>query len=112
MKLQLNNRPSSVILCFVCIFSLHVFAQPDVGLTGIKTVVIDAGHGGKDPGCHGKHSNEKKVTLAIALMLGGYIEKAYPEINVIYTRKTDVFVELDERAQIANRNRAGNGLWR
>ena len=73
---------------------------------GIKTVVIDAGHGGKDPGCHGKHSNEKTVTLAIALKLGAYIEEKYPDIKVIYTRKTDVFVELNERAQIANRNNA------
>jgi N-acetylmuramoyl-L-alanine amidase len=76
------------------------------GYGGIKTVVIDAGHGGKDPGCHGLHSNEKEVTLAISLKLGKFIENAYPDINVIYTRKTDVFVELDERAKIANDNNA------
>jgi N-acetylmuramoyl-L-alanine amidase len=72
----------------------------------ITTVCIDAGHGGKDPGCHGDSTNEKDVCLAIALKLGAYIEKYYPEIKVIYTRKTDVFVELNERAAIANRNNA------
>lgn len=72
----------------------------------IRVVCIDAGHGGKDPGCHGDSTNEKDVCLAIALKLGGYIEKYYPDVKVVYTRKTDVFVELNERANIANRNNA------
>ncbi len=72
----------------------------------IRRVVIDAGHGGKDTGCTGKKSIEKKVTLAIALKLGKYIEDNLSNVKVIYTRKTDVFVELDERANIANRNNA------
>lgn len=70
-------------------------------------MVIDAGHGGKDPGATGPgHTNEKDVALAVALKLGNYIKKNYPDINVIYTRKTDEFVELHERADIANRNKA------
>ncbi|MFL5752157.1 MAG: N-acetylmuramoyl-L-alanine amidase [Bacteroidia bacterium] len=73
---------------------------------GVKTVVIDAGHGGKDPGCNGETHNEKDVTLAVALKLGKLIEENLKDVKVIYTRKTDVFVELEERAQIANRNEA------
>jgi len=72
----------------------------------ITVVCIDAGHGGKDPGCHGDSINEKDVALAVALKLGAYIEKYYPDVKVVYTRKTDVFVELNERAAIANRNNA------
>ncbi len=72
----------------------------------IKVVCIDAGHGGKDPGCHGDFANEKDIALAIALKLGRYIENNYPDVKVVYTRKTDIFVELNERANIANRNNA------
>lgn len=78
----------------------------DEVMTTIKTVVIDAGHGGKDPGCHGASSHEKTVCLAMALELGNAIKAKYPNIKVIYTRDKDVFVELDERAKIANKANA------
>jgi len=68
----------------------------------VRRVVIDAGHGGRDPGAVGKHSKEKDIVLAIALKTGEYIEKYLPDVEVIYTRKTDVFVELHRRAKIAN----------
>lgn len=69
----------------------------------INKIVIDAGHGGKDPGAIGKKAYEKKIALAIALKLGSYIEKSLKGVKVIYTRKTDVFVELFKRAEIANK---------
>lgn len=72
----------------------------------VKTVVIDPGHGGKDPGCHGDFANEADICLAIALKLGALIEKHYSDVKVVYTRKTDVFVELHNRAKIANDNKA------
>src|SRR5690554_521202 len=78
----------------------------DVLSKGIKTVVIDPGHGGKDPGCHGGITNEKTVVLAIGLKLGEYIKSKYPEIEVIFTRDSDEFIELDRRAKIANDNHA------
>lgn len=72
----------------------------------IDTVVIDAGHGGKDPGTLGKNSREKDVALKIALKLGNYIQKNIPGVKVIYTRKDDRYLALDERADIANKNKA------
>jgi len=72
----------------------------------LQKIVIDAGHGGKDPGCHGGHSKEKEIALKIALKLGKYINKNIPDVEVVYTRTKDVFVELDERANIANKAKA------
>lgn len=71
------------------------------------TVVIDAGHGGKDPGALGKEDvREKDIVLAIALKVGKYIENSCEDVRVIYTRNTDEFIPLHERAEIANRNKA------
>ena len=70
------------------------------------TLVIDAGHGGKDPGAIGRKSKEKNINLAVALELGRLVTKNCPDVKVVYTRKTDVFVELDERARIANKAKA------
>lgn len=70
------------------------------------TVVIDAGHGGNDAGAKGMISYEKNLTLRYALALGQAIEQSCPDVKVIYTRKTDVFIPLHERADIANRNKA------
>jgi N-acetylmuramoyl-L-alanine amidase len=69
-------------------------------------VVIDAGHGGKDPGAEGRISQEKDITLAIALKTGKYIEDLLDGVKVIYTRKDDEFVELYRRAEIANKAKA------
>ncbi|GAA4497989.1 hypothetical protein GCM10023172_13980 [Hymenobacter ginsengisoli] len=72
----------------------------------LRTVVLDAGHGGKDIGCNGVDAHEADVALAIIKDLGRQIEENSPGVRVIYTRKTNVFIELDERAAIANRNHA------
>ena len=72
----------------------------------LKTVVIDAGHGGHDPGCLGETAREKTVCLNVALKLGRLISNYFPDVKVIYTRDTDVFVKLHERAQIANDHKA------
>jgi N-acetylmuramoyl-L-alanine amidase len=72
----------------------------------VKKVVIDAGHGGKDPGTLGRYSKEKDIALAIALKLGKYIEENIKDVEVIYTRDKDVFVELHKRGDIANKAHA------
>ena len=70
------------------------------------TLVIDAGHGGHDTGAPGKFSKEKDINLKTALAFGEYVEKNCPDVKVIYTRKKDVFVELKDRAGIANKAKA------
>lgn len=70
------------------------------------TLVIDAGHGGKDAGAIGAISKEKDINLRTALAFGGYVERNCPDVRVIYTRKTDVFVTLHGRAEIANKAKA------
>lgn len=99
-----NVKMLTLIFCFG-IINIHA-QEKGLDLSAIKTVVIDAGHGGKDPGCHGASSQEKHVCLSMALKLGNMIKKNYPKVNVIYTRDTDVFVELNDRAKIANKANA------
>jgi N-acetylmuramoyl-L-alanine amidase len=72
----------------------------------IKTIVIDAGHGGKDPGCLGANSREKHIALSIALSFAEQLRARFPDLRVILTRDDDTFVPLDERAAIANRAQA------
>lgn len=94
-------------IIYVCIlFSFPAYTQETGSDYKIRTVIIDAGHGGKDPGSLGKRTSEKEVVLAIALKAGKYIEENIPGVKVIYTRKTDTFVELHKRAEIANSNKA------
>lgn len=81
---------------------LTSFDTPNRRDTKIKKVVIDAGHGGKDSGTRGKFSKEKDIALNVALKLGEYIDEYLNDVEVIYTRKEDKFVELEERARIAN----------
>ena len=99
------------ILCISTSFSpVHVSKEKDKEIKlpkyKVKTVVIDAGHGGKDPGTLGKHTKEKNITLRIALELGRMIKRNLPGVKVIYTRTTDKFVELYRRAEIAYERKA------
>jgi len=72
----------------------------------LRTIVLDAGHGGKDPGTHGRYAKEKTINLELILQLGRKIKANHPDVRVIYTRVSDHFVDLYERGAIANRNRA------
>ncbi|MBX3164979.1 MAG: N-acetylmuramoyl-L-alanine amidase [Bacteroidetes bacterium] len=83
-------------------FSFHV----KQGGGRVKVVVIDPGHGGKDPGCLGVTHKEKEVALAVALKLEKYIKENFKDVTVILTRREDVFVDLEDRAQIANKAKA------
>ncbi len=88
------------------IIVLSSFTGLEVTKYKIQTVVIDAGHGGKDPGCHGASTQEADVTLKVALELGRILKENYPDIKVVYTRTTDKFVELHDRAALANKQNA------
>ena len=88
---------------------LALFAACFISVRGADrkfVLVIDAGHGGRDAGALGKYSKEKNINLNVALAFGKYVERNNPDVKVVYTRKTDVFVPLYERAEIANRNKA------
>jgi N-acetylmuramoyl-L-alanine amidase len=88
------------------IIVLSSFTGLEVKKYKIKTVVIDPGHGGKDPGCHGKSTEEADVTLKVALELGRIIKENCPDVKVVYTRTSDKFVELHDRAALANKQNA------
>jgi N-acetylmuramoyl-L-alanine amidase len=96
-----------VVLVFCETLLISAVAGPSSPYKNKKwVVVIDAGHGGKDPGCHGTKFKEKDVALSVALKLGHLIEENNENVKVVYTRSTDVFIPLNERADIANRNHA------
>ncbi len=91
------------LLCLFLLLGLPMYALAE---ERDYIVVIDAGHGGKDPGAVGKKAKEKNINLNVALALGQLIEKNMKDTKVMYTRKTDVFVSLDRRARIANEAKA------
>lgn len=98
---MLRYRRFLLILLAILLPSLTV-----MGADKRFTLVIDAGHGGHDSGAKGAISYEKDLTLKYALAFGKAVERGCPDVRVIYTRKTDVFLPLHERADIANRNKA------
>jgi len=97
-----------VSIIFIVILSGGVRSSAQSTDLGLRTVVIDPGHGGKDPGAPGKTSktSEKHLVMAVSRLLGEKIKAGYPDVKVVYTRNSDVFVELKERVNIAKRNQA------
>lgn len=100
--------PYRILLLLFCLLTLFPSVTQATDPVKIKKVVIDAGHGGHDPGAisPNRKVREKDITLSVALKLGRIIEEKHPDIKVIYTRNTDVFIPLNTRTEIANKNQA------
>ena len=103
--MKLNTKYLIVSHCFILLISLFFSAQLIAQDTRF-TVVLDAGHGGHDPGAQGSISREKDINLAVTLDLGAIIEQKYKDVKVIYSRKTDKYLTLQERADVVNSHHA------
>ena len=102
-----TNKPGLLFITFILLLLVGTNGiSQTVDLANSWVVVIDPGHGGKDPGAVSKNTQEKDITLAIALKLGKYIESSMTDVKVLYTRSTDVSVDLDKRPKFANDNKA------
>lgn len=99
-------RNIAIPFCISVLFILGSFHSANVTNYKVDKIVIDPGHGGKDPGTHGVISKEKDIALSIALEVGRIIKENLPDVEVVYTRKDDSFPELHERADIANQQDA------
>ena len=108
MRFHLRNICILLFAAAILMLAQTAGAQSKSSQLGLKTVVIDPGHGGKDPGAPGKTSAtaEKHIVLKISKLFGEKIKNAYPDVKVIYTRDSDKFIGLHERAMVARRNSA------
>jgi len=106
MQRSLITKKMAIVLMFVVACCLPFVSKSQQSSYKIKTIVIDAGHGGKDAGANGSRSLEKNIALEVAIKLAKNIEKELPGVKVILTRKTDVFIDLYKRIDIANDNNA------
>jgi N-acetylmuramoyl-L-alanine amidase len=103
---QLFKYGSIIVIFFLSTLSVHA-QTTDTRI--VKTIVLDPGHGGKDPGNLGTKrykTTEKDIALAISLLVGDYLKQAFPNMKVLYTRNDDSFPELNERTEFANKNKA------
>ena len=108
MKFDFHHIPLLLLICLSMAAFQDAAAQQSSSTLKLRTVVLDPGHGGKDAGCvsRDRKTYEKNLTLSIARLLGQKITQAYPDVKVVYTRTTDKYVTLNDRAEIANRNHA------
>ncbi len=107
VSLIASPRPFLLPVLLLCFWiSLPLVGESLVQPPKRFTIVLDAGHGGKDMGAQGRRFKEKDIALQLTLQLGYYLEHYLPQVQVLYTRQTDVFVPLHERVQIANSNQA------
>jgi N-acetylmuramoyl-L-alanine amidase len=105
-RLISSSLVTFLLLFFFVIGQIAAVSAANDNKYKIKTIFIDPGHGGSDPGCHGVFSKEADVALKISLLFGAMIEAKYPDVKVIYARTTDQFVDLYERAVMANKANA------
>ena len=101
-----TNGKYIIYIAIHFLFAFTLGAQTEIGSRKVNTIVIDPGHGGRDPGALGRVSKEKEIALSIAQKLGKLINQRFPEVKVLYTRSDDRFVELFQRADIANKAKA------
>ena len=108
MKFDFHHISLLLLICLSMATFQDAAAQQSSSTLKLRTVVLDPGHGGKDAGCvsRDRKTYEKNLTLSIARLLGQKITQAYPDVKVVYTRTTDKYVTLNDRAEIANRNHA------
>lgn len=104
--LYMNIRKHYILYTFICLLLLLLPTESNCAWSKDFVVVIDAGHGGHDPGAIGKISKEKNINLKVALKVGNLIKKGCNDVKVIYTRDRDIFIPLDRRAEIANNAKA------
>ncbi len=105
LKMSLFSFKLSLLHLILLLFAFSGKSSAQANFE-LNTLVIDAGHGGKDPGAVGLISYEKNIVLNIAKKLGKQIKQEFPDLNILFTREDDTFIELMERAEIANRNNA------
>jgi N-acetylmuramoyl-L-alanine amidase len=112
INVEKTNMKYTLLKSIILLIASILIAENSFSAHGVSkgnktmVVVIDPGHGGKDPGAVNKGIQEKDVVLGIGLKLGRYITENFPDVKVIYTRSTDVFVPLIDRSRIANKNKA------
>jgi len=99
-------RNLSILLCLSLLFILASFSPAGRESFAVTKIVIDAGHGGVDPGTIGSFTKEKDIALKVSLMVGKYLEENVEDVRVIYTRKDDSSVDLKKRPDIANKHNA------